>query len=137
MLKENVGLADGKHAVLIFSLAIAVMALALRIMPLSNTWLWSDEIFSASLAEAGFVKALLGTVRHDLHPPVYYLQLVPWTSVFPGDRGLLLNSVMWDMARLAMTMFALWRISGPGAALIGGLAGAFLGSSLGSVAQIG
>lgn len=79
MLKENVGLADGKHAVLIFSLAIAVMALALRIMPLSNTWLWSDEIFSASLAEAGFVKALLGTIRHDPHPPVYYLQLVPWT----------------------------------------------------------
>lgn len=131
MLKENnVGFFDEKCTALIFTMAIMLIALILRITPLANTWLWSDEIFSASLAEAGFVKAFLGTIRHDLHPPVYYLQLVPWAAVLPGDRGLLLNSVMWDMARLAMTMFALWHISGPRAALIGGLAGTFLGSGL-------
>lgn len=118
------------QAVLLLALAIAGLALVLRLLPLPDSWLWSDEIFSASLAEAGFVKALLGTVRHDLHPPVYYLQLVPWSALFPGDRGLLLNSVLWDMARLAITMLALYRIAGPGAALAGGLAGAFLGGTL-------
>lgn len=130
MLKVDVGLIARRSAIWKLVLVISVPALALRLLPLLNTWLWSDEIFSISLAEAGFVKAFLGTVRHDLHPPVYYLQLVPWAAIFPGDRGLLLNSIMWDMARLAITVIALYRISGVSAALLGGLAGAFLGSSL-------
>lgn len=130
MLRANIRWPAGKSAFLILTAAIAILALLLRLLPLSGSWLWSDEIFSASLAGAGFAKALLGTIRHDLHPPAYYLQLVPWATVFPSDRGILLNSVMWDMARLAITMIALYRIAGAGAAMIGGLSGAFLGSSL-------
>lgn len=112
------------------SIVILLISIALRIWPLPGTWLWSDEIFSVSLAEAGFWKALLGTLRHDLHPPVYYLQLVPWAAIFSSDAGLVLNSVFWDIARTVITMAVLYRMYGRNAALIGGLASAFLGAAL-------
>ncbi|MEL7044811.1 MAG: hypothetical protein AAGL66_07300, partial [Pseudomonadota bacterium] len=41
------------------------------------------------------LESLVFTLRYDLHPPIYYFQLVAWSLPFRGDQWLLLNSVAW------------------------------------------
>ncbi|MEO1080726.1 MAG: hypothetical protein AAFY29_14305 [Pseudomonadota bacterium] len=41
------------------------------------------------------LESLVFTLRYDLHPPIYYFQLVVWSLPFRGDQWLLLNSVAW------------------------------------------
>ncbi len=69
---------------------IAVVGgIALRFFPMTPLWL--DEAQSAAIASegpAGLVEAL----RHDGHPPLYYLLLMGWSSIF-GDGGAALRAL--------------------------------------------
>ena len=95
---------------LVTVVAVAVASgLVLRFLPLSPMWL--DEAISASLAEEarrGWTP-LVDALRHDGHPPLYYVLLAVWTSVvgegdaavraFSGALGVMSLPLTWAVAR--------------------------------------
>ena len=95
---------------LVTAVAVAVTGgLVLRFLPLSPMWL--DEAISASLAEEarrGWTP-LVDALRHDGHPPLYYVLLAVWTSVvgdgdaavraFSGVLGVMSLPLTWAVAR--------------------------------------
>jgi len=90
-------------------LAAVVAGVALRFVAPSPLWL--DEAISASLADeavrgwSGLVEAL----RHDGHPPLYYVLLAGWSKVagdgdralraFSGVIGVVCLPLAWSVAR--------------------------------------
>ncbi|SVC57957.1 uncharacterized protein METZ01_LOCUS310811, partial [marine metagenome] len=90
--------------------AVAVVGgLVLRFVPASPMWL--DEAISASLAEEarrGW-SPLVEALRHDGHPPLYYVLLAIWTTVlgdgdvavrsFSGVLGVVSLPLVWMVAR--------------------------------------
>ena len=90
--------------------AVAVVGgLVLRFLPASPMWL--DEAISASLAEEarrGW-SPLVEALRHDGHPPLYYVLLAIWTTVlgdgdvavrsFSGVLGVVSLPLVWMVAR--------------------------------------
>ncbi|MBT6971190.1 MAG: hypothetical protein HOA03_07935, partial [Actinobacteria bacterium] len=50
----------------------------------AGTPLWLDEAISAALASEGLAELFEG-LRHDGHPPFYYLLLMGWTKIFGGS----------------------------------------------------
>ncbi|MEM1189232.1 MAG: hypothetical protein AAGI72_11940 [Pseudomonadota bacterium] len=75
-------------------LAGAVVCLGL-IGVLRRPGLAGDEMWGAMHANLSLLQSLVFTLRYDLHPPIYYFQLVVWSLPFRGDLWLLLNSVAW------------------------------------------
>lgn len=84
-----------------FLLAIA-LGVALRLACLDDPKLWSDEIFSVALAESPFIDLLVLTVRHDVHPPLYYAQLHIWSYFGHSDLWYIVNSMLWNVAGLVL-----------------------------------
>ncbi|WP_019625799.1 glycosyltransferase family 39 protein [Thioalkalivibrio sp. ALJT] len=76
------------------------------LLPAEN-WFWYDEIYGATFASGTLYEALLGTLRFDLHPPLYYLQLWLWARVDAGDTWLRLNSAAWGLVAAALA----WRVA--------------------------
>lgn len=62
---------------------------ALRFLPMTPLWL--DEAQSAAIAAEG-IDGLVEALRHDGHPPLYYLLLMGWSSVF-GEGGVSLRAL--------------------------------------------
>src|SRR5258705_3967471 len=53
--------------------------------------LWLDEAYSVLVAKQHFSEMLV-SLRHDTHPPLYYLLLSIWTKLF-GDVEIALRSL--------------------------------------------
>jgi hypothetical protein len=53
--------------------------------------LWLDEAYSVLVAKQNFSE-MLASLRHDAHPPLYYLLLSTWTKLF-GDGEIALRSL--------------------------------------------
>ena len=60
---------------------VTALAFALRLYHLDFQSFWSDEIFSLELAAPTLVDSL-GRVARDVHPPLYFLALHIWVSLF-------------------------------------------------------
>ena len=96
-------------ALLMVAGVAVVLGLVLRFVALSPMWL--DEAISASLAEEAGVgwSALVDALRHDGHPPLYYVLLGAWSDVvgasdgalraFSGVLGVLSLPLGWLVAR--------------------------------------
>lgn len=69
-----------------FGAAILVFA-ALRLGGATGYTLWSDEVFSLRIAEAGWPQLLPAVARDIVHPPLFYAVLKVWTGV--GGESLL------------------------------------------------
>ena len=71
-----------RHTQLIL-VAILLLATALRFYRIDAQSFWNDEGNSARIAERS-VDLIIAGAAGDIHPPLYYLALQAWRSVF-GD----------------------------------------------------
>jgi mannosyltransferase len=90
--------------------AIVAVGVALRFVTTSNLWL--DEALSANIASLP-VGDLLDALRHDGHPPLYYLLLHGWMQVFgEGDVAVRALSGVFGVAVLPLAWVAGRRLAG-------------------------
>ena len=82
---------DRTERILIGSLIGVAVAggILLRFLPMTPLWL--DEAQSAAIASEGF-RGIFEALRHDGHPPFYYLLLAVWMAVF-GESGISLRAL--------------------------------------------
>jgi mannosyltransferase len=112
----------GSNAAAISGLGfILLVALALRLWGLGKESLWLDEIIAATHAMQPLWRLPAEVIRRDMHPPIYFAQLAVWGWFGDSDYALLLNSVFWGVATVAVVGFAGWRLFGPAAGLIAAL----------------
>ncbi len=70
--------------------------------------LWEDEIIAITHANQPLPLFFVEILRHDIHPPLYFLQLAGWAALVPdGDRWLLANSLAWA----ALGLVAMFRVA--------------------------
>jgi mannosyltransferase len=98
--------------------ALSVLLSLVRFPPRS---LWMDEVWSATSAAVPPWDAILLTLRYDLHPPLYYLQLSLWGRLGQGDAWLFLNSVAWAAAAVWLLTWLISRHHGPAIGVTAGL----------------
>lgn len=90
--------------------AIVAAGVALRFISRSN--LWMDEALSVNIAALG-VADLLDALRHDGHPPLYYLLLHYWMELFgEGDTAVRALSGVMAVASLPLAWVAGRRLAG-------------------------
>jgi uncharacterized membrane protein len=85
----------------LLTLVLLTVALAWRLVTLSDRPLWFDEAFTWRVTRYGWAH-LMDRLRQDFNPPLYYLLLKGWTLVL-GDSpfALRLLSVAWFVVLLA------------------------------------
>jgi hypothetical protein len=77
---------------------------ALNLLPV-----WTDELFTLQTV-AKDAPAIVEAVRHDIHPPLYYLLAHMWP--WHGIAGLRAFSAVWALAATAI-LWAFWRDRAP------------------------
>jgi hypothetical protein len=77
--------------VVLFALPLLVVGLGFRLTQLSARSLWFDEAFSWRLIQFPIVE-MLPRVGRDNHPPLYFILLKGWATVF-GDSAFALRSL--------------------------------------------
>ena len=84
--------------------AVVVVGVALRLTTRSELWL--DEALSVSIASLP-IGDLLEALRHDGHPPLYYLLLNGWMGVFgDGNEAVRSLSLVCSLANLPLLWLA-------------------------------
>lgn len=90
------------HQDAFITLALTLMALAVRLKGLTVDSLWFDEIFSlraARMNPGNIVRLTMG----DVHPPLYYLLLHFWMKLFGETPGAVrMLSVMFSVLTVAV-----------------------------------
>ena len=79
------------------ALAIIAIGLALKFWLKLPVDLWEDEIISATHANQPIFNVIIDTVRNDVHPPLYFLQLHFWSILGRSDAWLVINSIIWSV----------------------------------------
>lgn len=87
--------------------AILLAAFLVRLIGLDGRWMWFDELLSATFVAHDLPNTLVTNLRFDIHPPLYYFQLNLWTLGGHSDLWLMLNTVLWSVAAVALLM---WRV---------------------------
>ena len=97
--------------------AVVSVAVALRFVTTSPLWL--DEALSTNIAALG-VDGIVDALRQDGHPPLYYVLLHGWTTVFgAGDVAVRALSGVFALATLPLAWIAGRRRAGaPGGAMV-------------------
>lgn len=84
-------------------LLILITAFFIRLINLNQS-LWWDEGISAWVAENMSLQQLLSFMRSDFHPPLHYLLLKAWGSIFGFEEiSLRLPSVILGVATIFLT----------------------------------
>lgn len=82
--------------------AVLAFAVLVRVREALATRLWFDEIFTLSIARAGF-PGLFGLAAADVHPPLHYLAVWAWRAVGgDGDLWLRTLSILFGVATIAV-----------------------------------
>lgn len=89
-----------RRELLLFLLVFAA-ALTVRLLGLGKG-LWLDELTSIEIVTTRTWHEMLGFLRHDLHPPLYFVLLKPWAALGSGEPFLRLFSVALNMIMLAL-----------------------------------
>src|SRR5690606_27146736 len=90
-----------------------VLAVGVVLRFVQRSPLWLDEALSVNIASLG-VSDLLEALRHDGHPPLYYLLLHGWMRVFgDGDAAVRALSGILGVAALPLFWVAGRRLAGP------------------------
>jgi len=111
-------------------IALLAAGLGVRWAGIGQEGLWLDEIYAATYANLSLLQTAVASMRFDVHPPLYYMQLTAWSSLGHGDVWLLLNSVLWSMATLVLVFLTTLRRFGVLAGLIALAFCAVLGSEV-------
>lgn len=99
-----------------------LLAFGLRLVNISAEPYWADEILSLDIVMhshgVGEMLRYLGAV--EFHPPLYYLTMLGWTSVFGvSELATRMLSVIFSLGTVVLGFVAGWRIIGSrGAGLI-------------------
>lgn len=106
------------HAfVLVGGLLVAAAGIGLRLASTSDLWL--DEALSVNIARLPLAD-MIDALRRDGHPPLYYLVLHGWISVFgDGDESVRSLSGVLSVATLPLFWLAAKRYGGRTAAIAG------------------
>ncbi len=72
---------------------VVLVGALLRTWHIGSKSLWIDEAFSVWIARQSLSEALSWLVRIDQHPPLYYLLLHYWMTLF-GDSEAVVRSLM-------------------------------------------
>ncbi|WP_198380738.1 glycosyltransferase family 39 protein [Roseomonas sp. KE2513] len=88
---------------------IVLVALGVRFWHLTSSSLWVDEGFSVQVAVLDRARAM-ELIMADTHPPLYYLALLAWTSVFgAGEFALRSLSVLFGVLTIPV-LFSIGRM---------------------------
>lgn len=88
-----------------YLIAILLIGFLLRIYNLTFESFWYDEIFSAKIATFSFSEIIRITAI-DVHPPLYYILLKIWISIFPNnDFFIRLLSVAFSISSISLVYF--------------------------------
>ncbi len=109
---------------------LLALGLAVRLAGIGGEGLWLDEIYGATYTNLSLLQTVVASMRFDVHPPLYYLQLTAWSALGHGDIWLTLNSVLWSMATLVVVFLTTLRRFGASAGLIALACCAALGSEV-------
>lgn len=107
-------------------LLILLLAAMVRFHTISLPYFWTDEAFSA-LVSVLSPQAIWFHMGHDVHPPLYFLLLHVWITVF-GDSVLAIRSMsaVAGVGTVALGMWLMRLISTPKTALLAGFLMALL-----------
>jgi len=100
------------------AVTLIVLGIAIRLWMRTPTDFWEDEIIASTHAMQPFWQLLINTVRNDVHPPLYFLQLHFWGLINQSDLWLTANSVLWSLAALASLWWTTNRLYGGRMALL-------------------
>src|SRR5262245_13857514 len=90
----------------------AIVALGVVVRFVQRSPLWLDEALSVNIARLP-VSDLLDALRHDGHPPLYYLILHYWMKLFgEGDVAVRALSGVFSLASLPLAWVAGRRLAG-------------------------
>jgi mannosyltransferase len=92
--------------------AVVVFGLIIRAPIGPAPELWEDEIIAATHATQSFWTLLVSTVRYDVHPPLYFIQLHIWSLLSSSDAWLMANSLAWNIAAIACLWWAAGKLYG-------------------------
>lgn len=94
---------------------ILLLSLALRLFSLNQS-LWLDEAISANVAKNYSYDGIVANFSpSDFHPPLFYLTLKAWTSVFGfSEISLRMPSVIFSL----ITIFLVYKFFGVGPSLL-------------------
>ncbi len=92
---------------LVLALLICAVAAVLRIVLISDRPIWFDEAFSWTLATEFGPAEIVQRTGRDVHPPLYYLLLSGWTSIF-GESLCAMRSLSVILG--TSTVFVAWLV---------------------------
>ncbi|MFT3905564.1 MAG: glycosyltransferase family 39 protein [Steroidobacteraceae bacterium] len=121
-----------RHAVLtgVAAAALLLAGLLLRLVPLGRESMRGDEMWTASYTNLSLFETVVATLRFDVHPPLYYIQVNLWSALSRSDTWLMLNPVLWGMITLFLVFVIVRKRLGTRAALIALACDAVLGSEM-------
>jgi mannosyltransferase len=103
---EEVGFPGRRTAWLVPAILIGVVVVGVALRFVQRSPLWLDEALSVNIAKLP-VGDLLDALRHDGHPPLYYLLLHYWMKVFgEGDVAVRALSGIFAVAALPLAWVA-------------------------------
>ncbi|HEY2330925.1 MAG TPA: glycosyltransferase family 39 protein [Acidimicrobiales bacterium] len=107
----------GPWSRLVPPLAVAVVVVGIALRLYSRSQLWLDEALTVNIARLG-PGAMVDALRHDGHPPLYYLLLHGWMKVF-GDGNVAVRSLsaVFGIACLPLAYVVARRVGGARAGL--------------------
>lgn len=82
-------------------LILIAVGIGLRLWIKLPTDLWEDEIIATTHAVQPLGAVVVDTFRHDIHPPLYFIQLHLWSLFGNSDAWFMLNSIVWSFVALA------------------------------------
>jgi len=86
-----------------------VVGITLRMTLRFSTTLWEDEIIAATHAVQPVARLITNVVIHDIHPPLYFLELHFWSSLGQTDSWLVANSTLFSVVALASILYTVHR----------------------------
>jgi hypothetical protein len=100
---------------------ILACAVLLRCIGVTSRWLWLDELVTINWSVHGPWAAIVNTLRFDLHPPLYYLQISLWALPRHDDVWLMANTILWSTAAVGLLIYATSQVYGLRAGLYAGI----------------
>jgi mannosyltransferase len=109
----------GKNALWLLPSCLFIIAgVVLRLVLRSSSALWEDEIIAATHAVQPLVQVFVNAAIHDMHPPLYFVELHFWSLFNQADWWLIANSVFLSLIALASMFIAVRRLQDKTSALI-------------------
>lgn len=105
-------LPGGRHGAALTAGLVLVVAVGVVLRFVTRSPLWLDEALSVDIARLPLGQ-ITDALRHDGHPPLYYVLLHGWIAAFgEGNVAVRAFSGVWGLALLPLLYVAGWRLGG-------------------------